>query len=257
MSCCTTTVPYSVRKSEPVGQTSRQAACVQCLQTSELISQRSASTCSSPPGSTWSGSFCSMKATWRQGFAPSSEGLAYDSPVQTSPSSGTRFHSLQATSQALQPMQTEVSVKKPTRSLASSPYVSGQAAGVPVGSARLAIGLLPHPLDELRQLLPARAPAGLDPDRERLHLLDVHVRVERDRGEVVRGAARRQAARAPVVGQADLVGLLTLYLDRRDPVGHEHARLARPAAAVDRRPPPVPETPLGPPLPADLPEQRR
>jgi hypothetical protein len=31
------------------------------------------------------------------------------------PSSGTRFHSLHATSQALQPMHTEVSVKKPTR----------------------------------------------------------------------------------------------------------------------------------------------
>src|SRR5215210_5993673 len=116
MSSCTTTVPYSVRKSEPVGQTSRHAACVQCLQTSELISQRNASTCSSPPGSTCSGSFCSMNATCRQVFAPSSEVLSYDSPVQTRPSSGTRFHSLQA---ALQPMQIEVSVKKPTRSCAS------------------------------------------------------------------------------------------------------------------------------------------
>src|ERR671936_1451733 len=131
MSSCTTTVPYSVRNSEPVGQTSRQAACVQCLQTSELISQRRASTSPSPPRT---GSFCSMKATCRQVFAPSSEVLSYDSPVQTIPSSGTRFHSLQATSQALQPMQTEVSVKKPTRSFASSPEVSGQA-GFPVGSA--------------------------------------------------------------------------------------------------------------------------
>src|SRR3982751_539099 len=117
MSCWTTTVPYSVRNNEPVGQTSRQAACVQCLQTSELISHRSASTSASPR----KGSFCSMNATCRQVLAPSSEVLSYDSPVQTRPSSGTRFHSLQATSQALQPMQTEVSVKKPTRSLASSP----------------------------------------------------------------------------------------------------------------------------------------
>jgi hypothetical protein len=31
------------------------------------------------------------------------------------PSWGTRFHSLQATSQALQPMQIEVSVKNPIR----------------------------------------------------------------------------------------------------------------------------------------------
>ena len=40
MSSCTTTVPNSVRNSEPVGQTSRQAACVQCLHTSDDISQR-------------------------------------------------------------------------------------------------------------------------------------------------------------------------------------------------------------------------
>src|SRR3954447_26170784 len=46
MSCWTTTVPNSVRNSAPVGQTSRQPACVQCLQTSEDISQR---TCLSVP----------------------------------------------------------------------------------------------------------------------------------------------------------------------------------------------------------------
>src|SRR3954454_19096865 len=40
MSSCTTTVPNSVRNSAPVGQTSRQPACVQCLQTSEDINQR-------------------------------------------------------------------------------------------------------------------------------------------------------------------------------------------------------------------------
>src|SRR5215218_746443 len=40
MSCWTTTVPNSVRNSAPVGQASRQPACVQCLQTSDDISQR-------------------------------------------------------------------------------------------------------------------------------------------------------------------------------------------------------------------------
>src|ERR671936_676616 len=122
MSSWTTTVPYSVRKSEPVGQTSRQAAWVQCLQTSEDMSQRIAS----PPApfpSPCSGLRCWTKATWRQEFAPSVEVLSYDSPVQTSPSSGTRFHSLHATSHALQPMQIDVSVKKPRRGLASTPYV--------------------------------------------------------------------------------------------------------------------------------------
>src|SRR5438552_10044920 len=107
MSSCTTTVPNSVRNSEPVGHTSRQAACVQCLQTSDDISQRSASPSSSPRN----GVRCSTNATWRHEFAPSADVLSYDSPVQASPSSGMTFHSLHATSHALQPMQIEVSVK--------------------------------------------------------------------------------------------------------------------------------------------------
>src|SRR3954447_16118302 len=41
MSSWTTTVPNSVRNRDPVGHTSRQAAWVQCLQTSEAISHRS------------------------------------------------------------------------------------------------------------------------------------------------------------------------------------------------------------------------
>ena len=40
MSSWTTTVPNSVRNSDPVGHTSRHPAWVQCLQTSEHISQR-------------------------------------------------------------------------------------------------------------------------------------------------------------------------------------------------------------------------
>src|SRR5919204_6947587 len=148
MSSWTTTVPNSVRKSDPVGQTSRQPASVQCLQTSELINQRkpSPSECGSSPRSTgccraasWTqesgaasatlptSTRCSMKATWRQRLAPSCVELSYDVPVNPCGSSGTSFHSLQATSHALHPMQTEVSVKKPTRSRASSPYVDGQA----------------------------------------------------------------------------------------------------------------------------------
>ena len=47
------------------------------------------------------------------------------------PSSGTAFHSLQATSQALQPMHTEVSVKKPLRAGASSQPASGAGSSGP------------------------------------------------------------------------------------------------------------------------------
>jgi hypothetical protein len=61
-----------------------------------------------------------MNATWRHVFALNACVLSYDMPVKTRPSSGTRFHSLHATSHALQPMQTEVSVKKPMRGGAST-----------------------------------------------------------------------------------------------------------------------------------------
>src|SRR3569833_2615230 len=112
-SSCTTTVPNSLRNSAPVGHTSRQAACVQCLQTSEDISQRTPLPWSPSPVDGSVG--CSTNATWRQVSALSRTVLSYDMPVKFSPSSGTAFHSLHATSHALQPMQTLVSVKKPTR----------------------------------------------------------------------------------------------------------------------------------------------
>src|SRR2546423_12747191 len=130
MSSCTTTVPYSVRKSDPVGHTSRHAACVQCLHTSDDMSQRRPV----PPSPSTSRDFsCSMNATCRQEFAPSSEVLSYDSPVHTWPSCGMRFHSLHATSHALQPMQTDVSVKKPTRVCCCASSYSAQPSGASVG----------------------------------------------------------------------------------------------------------------------------
>src|SRR5438105_15279669 len=90
----TTTVPNSVRNSEPVGHTLRQAADVQCLQTSDDMSHRW------PPS--WD---CSTKATCRHVLALSWPVLSYERPRNSRPSSGTRFHSLHATSHALQPMQ--------------------------------------------------------------------------------------------------------------------------------------------------------
>src|ERR1041384_6585823 len=82
----TTTVPNSVRNSAPVGQTSRHAACVQCLQTSEDMSQRGApaeplsdgsATAPSPATGTRRGLCCSMNATWRQVSAPRADVLSY------------------------------------------------------------------------------------------------------------------------------------------------------------------------------------
>jgi hypothetical protein len=58
------TEPNCVRYSAPVGQTSRQPACSQCLQESLIISQRA------PVRSALSlfGPICSMNFTWRQSY---------------------------------------------------------------------------------------------------------------------------------------------------------------------------------------------
>src|SRR5258705_3223774 len=100
------------------------------------------------------------------------------------PSSGTAFHSLQATSQALHPMQTEVSVKKPIRG-GWSRWPARAAGSVPLGSGLISdlhagvigdarpFGVLSH---ELPQGGPARTAARPDVAGQRLDLLDVHVR---------------------------------------------------------------------------------
>src|SRR6476661_56916 len=97
----------------PVGQTSRQGAFTQCLQTSDIISQAV---------SVRSGLICSMNLTCRQLLAVSEPVLSYESPVSglalpgvsavgcSARSAGRSFHWWQATWQALQPIQTLVSV---------------------------------------------------------------------------------------------------------------------------------------------------
>src|ERR1700677_3703866 len=100
-------------------------------------------------------------------------------PDRLSPSSGTAFHSLQATSQALHPMQTEVSVKKPIRGGwsrcpargAGAMLISDLLAGV-LGDAG-AFGVL---ADQAAQRGAAGAAAGTDVAGHRLDLLDVYVR---------------------------------------------------------------------------------
>src|SRR3954466_5073224 len=104
MSSCTTTVPNSVRNNDPVGHTSRQAAEVQCLHTSDDMSHRIEWSASPLSG-------CSMNATCRHVVDDRLPVLSYDNPRKLSPSSGTWFHSLHATSHALHPIQIDVSVK--------------------------------------------------------------------------------------------------------------------------------------------------
>ncbi len=101
------TVSNSVRMIAPVGQTSMQLACWQCLQTSDIISQ-------ALPWPAWnvSSGTLSMNCTCRQFWESRLPVLSKPSPKDGS-FPGSWFHSLQATSQALQPMQTLVSVKNP------------------------------------------------------------------------------------------------------------------------------------------------
>src|SRR5258708_36312007 len=103
----------------PVGLASRHPAFSQSLQTSERNCQRNGS--SIPASCEPMGCFSSKKSTCRHVDAPNACVLSYDWPVQLNPSSGMWFHSLQATSQALQPMQTEASVRKALIGITSSP----------------------------------------------------------------------------------------------------------------------------------------
>src|SRR2546421_1758298 len=219
MSSCTTTVPYSVRNNAPVGHTSRHAASVQCLHTSLDISHRI-------------GFDCSTNATWRHEFAPSVDVLSYDSPLHTRPSSGTRFHSLHATSHALQPMHTLVSVKKPTRGWICRPYVVWPSPWR-IGRLLLVARIRGDQFEQLRAARPSTGPyvAG-----RRLDLLDVHVRVEGDRGEVVARIAGRQPSRAPVVRHPDLVQSAPLHHDRRHALRNHDTRLDRRARSDHGRP---------------------
>src|ERR1700738_1073418 len=100
----------------PVGQLSRHPARAQCLQTSDENSHEKA-----PASCVGNGTGRSINATCLQVEAPSAAVLSYDMPVNENPSSGNWFHCLQATSQALQPMQIVVSVKNPLVGTASCP----------------------------------------------------------------------------------------------------------------------------------------
>src|ERR671923_1683477 len=102
------TVSNSVRTIAPVGQTSMQLACWQCLQTSDM----SRNALPSPTPSVSSGTL-SMNFTWRQVWPSSVPVLSRLSPRKPSGLLGSWFHSLHATSHALHPMQTLVSVKNP------------------------------------------------------------------------------------------------------------------------------------------------
>src|SRR5579884_2588674 len=100
------TLPNSLHTIAPVGHASKHPACVQCLHTSLIISQRGGA-------SRESSCACSTNATCRQVVPDRCVVLSYDIPVNPKPSDGSSFHCLHATSHALHPMHNVVSVKKP------------------------------------------------------------------------------------------------------------------------------------------------
>ena len=166
------------------------------------------------------------------------------------PSAGRSFHCLQATSQALQPMHTVVSVKKPIRrspatwwmassvgaatvALTSRASCGASASGSSWSGATAAV----RRLDALQALRrgPA-APAGAHVARERLGLLDRDVRIAGQSAQVVRGVTRVRPAVAPVPRQPHLVDGPAVDPQRPHAVGDLRAGLDLRALGHDRHP---------------------
>src|SRR5690242_15136261 len=80
-------------------------------------------------------------------------------------------------------------------------------------------------LDEPQQLFTARPTARPDVARPDLALLDVHVRVERETEQLVRGVAGHVAVRPEVVRQTDLMHYASLHRQRDDALGDENPGL--------------------------------
>src|SRR3954452_15242880 len=199
-SACTITVSNSVRISAPVGHASRQPAFVQCLHTSDMkihfsISGEPPAASAQPTRSTSCSPSAtdSTKRTCRHVDALNEPVESYEPRLpKPPPSAGRSFHCLHATSHALQPMHTVVSVKKPIRAAAGRSTAISVNGPLRPGVPRL---LRPVVLVRLRCVLRparravrlaglARTPPRSHVARERL-VLDRHVRVARERHEVV------------------------------------------------------------------------
>src|SRR6059058_3571290 len=98
-------------------------------------------------------------------------------PSHSKPSSGTPFHSLHATSHALQPMQIDVSVKKPTRVVPRAPEEVMRSSRISSGVGGDP-GALPVAVNQLQQRRAAGTTSGPNVTRPDLALLDVHVGIE-------------------------------------------------------------------------------
>ena len=158
---------------------------------------------------------------------------------------------MHATSHALQPMHTDVSVKKPTRSCCSSSLqpsgrrrlearsCASHAPRAPRGAVAR-VRLLAQLGDELGSASPRGRRPGRMPHVAAFDLLDVHVRVERHVQQVVRAVAGRQQPRLPqwygrptwcVVRPCTVSGRIRSVTSTRASIA-ERARVDRRPAAV-------------------------
>src|SRR6476469_4254606 len=240
MSGCTNTDSNSVRMMEPVGHASRHAADSQCLHTSLNISHENLSP--------FAAGF-SMNATWRHVDAPNETVLSYDIPVNEKPSSGSWFHCLQATSHALQPMQTVVSVKTPLvitgrlfrwlrhvreyiRLFVEARHLRALAADPRDRAALGYAGVRPARRDRW----PGGAASLAHITGEDLRLVNLRGWIERDADHVVDDVAGDDARWSPVIRHADHVQRLPFDAHWPHALGDHRARLDLGAGGRHRHP---------------------
>src|SRR5215813_5236499 len=162
-----------------VGHTSMQLASEQCLHTSLIMLHATVPL----------GSARSMNCTWRQ-FWSSSRPVLSKLSRNCGACPGSWFHSLHATSQALQPMHSVTSVKKPTV---------------------LAIVGPPSHSHEVRDDLPLAVLPGVEVERHRRQLVD-----DRDGAGVLPEVDCHQVAAAALTGVDPQMGkALRLSVDRQ------------------------------------------
>src|SRR5438445_5841680 len=202
MSGCTYTPPNSVRTIDPVGHASRHPAFSQCLQTSDENCHVMRSGVLPPAPIDAS---CSTNFTWRHVAWPNASVLSYESPDHRKPSSGTSCHSLHATSQALHPMHSVESVKKPVIAIAAPRHPErseGAQRELLLRSVR-SFAVFAAQDDVSRDAGPYVALSDIAAQALRFH--DPHVRLFGDRDQIVDDIASHQSAITPVIRQTDVM----------------------------------------------------
>ena len=159
----------------------------------------------------------STNFTWRQVEWPRAVVLSYDSPLHAKPSPGTSFHSLHATSHALQPMHSVESVRN---------AVVGIRTAAPAHDADARY-------DEAQRGRAAAAPADVAHEAFRFH--DPDVRLFGDRDEIVgRVAGDEPACPSDTAGRPG--ARAAVHRQRRHARGDQRARFDHAARRRDRDP---------------------